>query len=86
MIVPIFPLLLLITAFGSIILYLRTAHDIFGVLAVCTTVVCLIWGLVIAHWSIHLLALLALFSIRKPTVAVSLVPSKNNSANSCYRV
>ncbi|AFZ35667.1 hypothetical protein Sta7437_2117 [Stanieria cyanosphaera PCC 7437] len=73
MMIPMFPLLLLITALGSIILYLRTAHDIFGVLAVGTTIVCLIWGLIIAHWSIHLLALLALLFIRKPIPLGSLV-------------
>jgi hypothetical protein len=73
MMLPIFPLLLLITAFGSVILYLRTAHDIFGVLAVVTTIACLIWGLVIAHWSIHLLALIALLFIKKPNTLVSLV-------------
>ena len=66
MMLPIFPILLLVTALGSLILYLRTDHDIFAVLAVGTTLVCLIWGLVIAHWSIHLLALVALLVIRKP--------------------
>ncbi|GAB4528455.1 MAG: hypothetical protein Tsb0014_09780 [Pleurocapsa sp.] len=61
-----FAILLFVSAIISIFLYLRTAHDIFGVLAVVMTISCLIWGLVIAHWSIHLLALLALFGFRKP--------------------
>ena len=60
MAIPIFPILLFLTALLNLFLYLRTANDIFGVLAVGMTICCLIWGLVIAHWSIHLLALLAL--------------------------
>ena len=63
---PIFLLLMFITTLGSIILYLRTASDIFGVLSVVMAVSCLIWGLVAAHWSIHLLALAALLFVKKP--------------------
>ncbi len=63
---PVFPLLMFITTLGSIILYLRTASDIFGVLSVVMAISCLIWGLVVAHWSIHLLALAALFLVKKP--------------------
>ena len=63
---PIFLLLMFITTLGSIILYLRTASDIFGVLSVVMAVSCLIWGLVVAHWSIHLLALAALLFVKKP--------------------
>ena len=62
---PVFPLLMFITTLGSIILYLRTANDIFGVLSVVMAISCLIWGLVAAHWSIHLLALAALLFVRK---------------------
>ena len=65
-----FPILLLVTAIASIVVYLRTDNDIFGLLAVGMSVSCLIWGLVIAHWSVHLLALFALLFIGKPlTVA-----------------
>ena len=71
MMLPIFPILFLLTSLGSIILYLRTAHDMFAVLAVITAIVCLIYGLVMAHWSVHLLALLALLVIRKPIRVVS---------------
>jgi len=39
------------------------------------SVSCLIWGLVIAHWSIHVLALLALLFIGKP-LAVATVDSR----------
>ncbi|MDJ0900099.1 MAG: hypothetical protein QNJ55_14945 [Xenococcus sp. MO_188.B8] len=70
---PIFPLLMFITALGSIILYLRTASDIFGVLSVVMAISCLIWGLVVAHWSIHLLALAALLFIKKPQRILSWV-------------
>ena len=58
---------------GSVILYLRTASDIFGVLSVVMAIACLIWGLVIAHWSIHLLALAALLLIKKPERLLSWV-------------
>jgi hypothetical protein len=70
-----FPLLLLVTAIASIVIYLRTNNDIFALLAVGMSVTCLIWGLVIAHWSIHLLALLAVLFIGRP-VAVATVNSR----------
>ena len=63
-------------AIASIILYLRTAHDIFGILAVGMGICSLIWGLTIAHWSIHLLALLALFCFRKPFMGLPALNSK----------
>ncbi len=66
-----FILLFLTTSIG-IFLYIRTSQDIFGVLAVGMAIVCLIWGLVIAHWSLHLLALLALLFLGKPMeIAIS---------------
>ena len=70
-----FPLLLLITAIASIFVYLRSNNDIFALLAVGMSVTCLIWGLVIAHWSIHLLALLALMFVGRP-VAVATVNNR----------
>ena len=70
-----FPLLLFVTALVSIVIYLRTDNDIFALLGVGMTITCLIWGLVIAHWSIHILALLALLFIGKP-VAVATVESR----------
>ena len=72
-----FPLLLLVTAIASIIVYLRTDNDIFALLAVGMSVTCLIWGLVIAHWSVHLLALLALLFVGRP-VAVATVNTRHN--------
>ena len=61
-----FPILLFITAIASIVTYLRTSNDIFALLGAGMTVICLIWGLVVAHWSIHVLALAALFLFVKP--------------------
>ncbi|VEP18241.1 conserved hypothetical protein [Hyella patelloides LEGE 07179] len=75
MIFPVFPILMLVTTIGSIILYLRTANDIFGVLSVGMAIACLIWGLVVAHWSIHLLFLVALLLLRKPKVIAKLAAS-----------
>ena len=70
-----FPILLFITAVISLLLYLRTANDIFALLAVGMTITCLIWGLIMVHWSIHLLALLALLFLGKPA-AVATVSSR----------
>jgi hypothetical protein len=80
MMLPILPLLFLITALGSVVLYLRTAHDIFGVLAVVSSLVCLIWGLVIAHWSVHLLALLGLLLLRSPFGWMNMTSNRNRAA------
>lgn len=71
MILPVFPLLMLATTLGSVVLYLRTANDIFGVLAGTMAIACLIWGLVVAHWSVHLLFLVALLFWRKPKIILS---------------
>ena len=70
-----FPILLLVTAIANIVIYLRTDNDIFALLAVGMSLACLIWGLVIAHWSIHLLALLAVLFIGRP-VAVATVNTR----------
>ena len=70
-----FPLLLLVTAIASTVIYLRSNNDIFALLAVGMSVTCLIWGLVIAHWSVHLLALLAVLFIGRP-VAVATVNNR----------
>ena len=61
-----FPILLFLTAIASIVTYLRTSNDIFALLGAGMTLICLIWGLVVAHWSIHILALAALFLFVKP--------------------
>jgi hypothetical protein len=66
MILPVFPILLLLTAAISIVLYHRTRQDIHLVLAFSSAIVCFLWGLMIAHWSIHLLSLLILVCFRTP--------------------
>ncbi|MFW6357960.1 MAG: hypothetical protein ACOC0N_01895 [Chroococcales cyanobacterium] len=75
MILPLYPLLLLATALGSIFLHHRTSNEIYRVLAACTTIVCLIWGFAIAHWSIHLLCLVLLFKFNR--VALVKIVSSN---------
>lgn len=70
-----FPTLLLFTALISAVIYLRTDNDIFALLGAVMTLICLIWGLVVAHWSIHILALAALFFFVKP-VAVATLDSR----------
>lgn len=75
MIVPAFPLLMLVTTFGSVILYLRTDNDIFGLLAITMATACFIWGLVVAHWSIHLFFLIALLLLRKPKLIARVAAS-----------
>ena len=74
-VITMFLLLLFITALVSIVIYLRTDNDIFALLGVGMTITCLIWGLVIAHWSIHILALFALLFIGKP-LATATVESR----------
>jgi hypothetical protein len=76
MLLPLFPLLLLVTAIASIICYQRTGNDIFGVLGVSTTLASLIWGLVIAHWSIHLLSLILLVRFRSPLLSLVAIESE----------
>jgi hypothetical protein len=75
MLLPLFPLLLLVTAIVSIVCYQRTRNDTFGVLGVSTTLACLIWGLVVAHWSIHLLSLILLARLRSPLLSLVAVES-----------
>lgn len=70
-----FLFLLLVTALTSIIIYLRTDNDIFGLLGIFMSLTCLIWGLAIAHWSVHVLALFALLFFGKP-VTVATVESR----------
>ncbi|HAC64067.1 MAG TPA: hypothetical protein DCF68_11130 [Cyanothece sp. UBA12306] len=65
----IFPLLLLIISIGSILWYQQTENDIFWVLAVASALAGIVWGLVIAHWSIHLISLLVLLKFRTPILS-----------------
>ncbi len=63
-----FPLLLLITSIWSLFWYQKTDNDIFGVLGASSAAIGLIWGLMMAHWSINLLGLLVLLCLRFPTL------------------
>ncbi|MBL1209910.1 MAG: hypothetical protein FWJ34_09505 [Geminocystis sp. GBBB08] len=65
--------LLLLTAIISFFLYQRTNQEIHLMLAIVTTIVFLVWVLAIAHWSIHILALLTLLCIRIPTLSPKIV-------------
>jgi hypothetical protein len=69
MILPLFPLLLLFTAIWSVLWYQKTNNDIFGVLGVTSAVIGLIWGLVIAHWSINLIGLVILLFFRSSLIS-----------------
>ncbi|WP_330203867.1 hypothetical protein [Cyanobacterium sp. Dongsha4] len=66
MLIPIFMTLLFVTTIASIFIYQRTNQDIHLILGIFTASVFIIWGLAIAHWSIHMLALLLLLCIRIP--------------------
>lgn len=64
-----FPVLLLMTAVGSLLWYQRTTNDIFYALAVSSAIIGLIWGFAIAHWSILLIGLLFLLKFRSPVLS-----------------
>lgn len=66
MMIPLFLTMLLLTTITSIFIYQRTNQEVHLVLALFTAIIFLIWGLAIAHWSIHILVLLALLYIRIP--------------------
>lgn len=66
MMIPLFMTLLLLTTIASIFIYQRTNQEIHLLLSLFTAIIFLIWGLAIAHWSIHILALLTLLCIRIP--------------------
>lgn len=78
MILHLFPLLLLITALISIFLYQHTNHEIHLVLGVFVAIVCVLWGLAISHWSIHLITLLALLYFRPFVFKTKTVNIYNN--------
>lgn len=66
MMVSLFLILLFLSTFGSLVLYLRTNHDIHLVLALFCGIIFLVSSLIVAHWSIHLIGLLALLCFRIP--------------------
>lgn len=68
MILPIFPILWLLAAIGSIFWYQRTANDIFYALGIASAIIAVIWGLIITHWSVLLFALIFLLKMRSPVI------------------
>lgn len=66
MLISSFMILLLFTTILSALIYQRTSQDIHLMLSICTGIIFVIWGLAIAHWTIHIFALLALFCLRIP--------------------
>lgn len=73
MMILLFLTMLLLTTITSTFLYQRTNQEIHLVLALFTAIIFLIWALAIAHWSIHILALLALLYIRIPVFTTKTV-------------
>ncbi|TRU84939.1 MAG: hypothetical protein EWV76_01580 [Microcystis novacekii Mn_MB_F_20050700_S1] len=71
---PLFPLLLLLLSFLSLLWHQKTDNDIFKALAVSSLIFAIIWGLVLVHWSIHLLGLLLLLKFRTPAFSLVRVP------------
>ncbi|NCQ85123.1 MAG: hypothetical protein GPJ00_11715 [Microcystis aeruginosa W13-18] len=71
---PLFPLLLLLLSFLSLLWHQKTDNDIFKALAVSSLIFAIIWGLILAHWSIHLLGLLLLLKFRSPAFSLVRVP------------
>lgn len=70
MLLHLFPCLLAATAVISAVIYQRTNQDIYGVLAVSSSLVCLIWGFVVAHWLIHLLLLMVVLKFTTAQIAL----------------
>ncbi|MEM1369374.1 MAG: hypothetical protein AAGG02_15470 [Cyanobacteria bacterium P01_H01_bin.15] len=61
-----FPLLLLITAIICGIWFRNTAHEIFGLLAGLFAIACLVWLLVISHWTFQAISLTMLYFFHRP--------------------
>lgn len=55
-------LILLLSAVGSIFLFLRASHEIPRVLAVGSAIFCLIWGVAMAPWPIQILVFMLILS------------------------
>ncbi len=66
--VSLFLVLLFLTTLVSLFLYFRTNHDIHLVLGVSSGIIFILWSLIVSHWSIHLLGLLALICLRIPAL------------------
>ncbi|HIK37274.1 MAG: hypothetical protein RMI92_08910 [Geminocystis sp.] len=69
MVMTSFMVLLLLTTVLSSVAYYNTAQEVHLVLAVVSGIVLLVCALVVAHWLIHALVLVALLSIRIPALS-----------------
>jgi hypothetical protein len=61
---PLLPIILLILALGSVLVYQTASNEVTRVLAASGIILFLVWGFAVAHWSIHLLCLLFLLKLR----------------------
>lgn len=66
MMISLFMMLLFLTTIISAFIYQRTNQDIHLVLAIFTAIIFFVCALAMAHWSIHMFALLTLLCIRIP--------------------
>ena len=76
--VTVFMGLLLLTTIISALIYQNTKQEIHLVLSIFTAIILVIWGLTIAHWSIHILALVGLLCIRIPVFSPKTVKISNS--------
>jgi uncharacterized membrane protein YhfC len=65
---PIFPLLLVALAIGSLLWYQKTRNDIYQALAVSSIVFALVWALILVHWTVHVLSLILIFFLTSPVL------------------
>lgn len=75
--ITLFMILLLLMSIGSTLIYRRTNQEIHLVLAIFTAIILIVWGFAVAHWSIHLLALLTLLCIRIPVFTPKIIKIRN---------
>jgi hypothetical protein len=68
MLMPIFPLLLILLAAASWFWYRQSQNDIFWALGMLSAVIGLAWGVVILHWSVQLVGLILLLKYRNSVV------------------
>jgi hypothetical protein len=74
---PLFPVLMLLTAFGSFFLYKHTKNELFAILAVGNALICSIWGLLMAHWSILAICLLVTLKLEPILLASNILKNRN---------
>ena len=58
-------MMLLVTAIGSIFIYLRASHELPRLLAIGSAIFCSIWGFALAPWPIQLLIFVMILQLEK---------------------